>query len=160
MQRMLLQSPQAGCHEEARWRPTHVNILQLQCMPKTFLNPTCSEATPVVSAQVAAMLLWDSLWPTYLFSVVVKNAEEKHRVDEQIRGKIELDTFSRSWSCRQCGYSNSRKEVVYKHVDTKHMEVVYRCDNCQRLVPTQHALKEHTRTYHKDAPVISSYSGH
>merc|ERR1712039_623371 len=90
--------------------------------------------------------------------VVVKTAEEKHTVDEQIRGKIELDTFSRSWSCRQCGYSNSRKEVVYKHVDTKHMEVVYRCDNCHRLAPTQHALKEHTRTYHKDAPVISSYS--
>ena len=92
--------------------------------------------------------------------MVVKTAEEKHIADEQIGGEIELGTFSRSWSCRQCGYSNSRKEVVYKHVDTKHMELVYRCDNCQRLVPTQHALKEHTRTYHKDAPGISSYSVH
>ena len=45
---------------------------------------------------------------------MVKTAEEKHTVDEQIRGEIELDTLSRSWSCRQCGYSNSRKEVVYK----------------------------------------------
>ena len=90
-------------------------------------------------------------------SVVVKTAEEKQAVDEQIREKVEMNPLSRNWSCRQCGYSHHRKEVVYKHVDTKHMDMVYRCDYCHKLTPTQHALKEHMRTNHKDSSVISSY---
>ena len=89
--------------------------------------------------------------------MVVKTAEEKQAVNEQIREKVEMSRLSRNWSCRQCGYSHHRKEVVYKHVDTKHMEMVYRCDYCHKLTPTQHALKEHMRTNHKDLSVISSY---
>ena len=102
-------------------------------------------------------LFQNKVWYFLPISVVVKTAEEKQAVDEQIRGKVEMNALSRNWSCRQCGYSHHRKEVVYKHVDTKHMEMVYRCDYCHKLAPTQHALKEHMRTNHKDSSVISAY---
>ena len=39
--------------------------------------------------------------------------------------------------------------VVYKHVDSKHMDIVYKCDICHKLSPTQHALSEHVRSIHK-----------
>ena len=55
-----------------------------------------------------------------------------------------------------CGYSHTRKEVVVKHVDTKHMDLLYSCDFCGKLAPTLHALKEHMRMGHKDAMINSA----
>lgn len=83
--------------------------------------------------------------------MIVQSSDEKQAADEQIRSKLELNQDLRLWLCRVCSYSHSRKEVVTKHVDTKHMNLMYSCDYCQRLSPTQHALKEHLRTSHKDA---------
>lgn len=91
------------------------------------------------------------LFSNVTISVIVQSSDEKQAADEQIRSKLELNQDLRLWSCRVCAYSHSRKEVVTKHVDTKHMNMMYSCDYCQRLSPTQHALKEHLRTSHKDA---------
>lgn len=88
--------------------------------------------------------------------MIVKSPEDQLAADEEIRGKLEINQNSRLWCCKECAYTHSRKEVVTKHVDTKHMNLCYRCDNCHKLTPTQHALKEHMRTSHKDSSAYYS----
>ena len=53
------------------------------------------------------------------------------------------------WTCNNCDYSQARRDVVYKHIDTKHYFYSYQCEFCYKTSPSQHALKEHNRTYHK-----------
>jgi aspartate carbamoyltransferase regulatory subunit len=126
-------------------------------LSKAVPEPACPEATPELDAQIIRSKQFGRLaLDILIISVVVKSSEEKLVADEQIRAKVELSRTQRGvWSCRDCAYSNARKEVVFKHVDAKHMDLMYRCDYCTKLTPTQHALKEHIRSNHKESNLAS-----
>ena len=62
---------------------------------------------------------------------------------------MHFDPYLKAWKCNNCDYNQMRKEVVFKHIDSKHYKFQYNCDFCPKVCPTQHALTMHNRTYHK-----------
>ena len=76
---------------------------------------------------------------------------------EGIKSKAEADVAISSmmscdagqWRCNICDYAQARRDVVYKHIDTKHYLYSYNCELCYKTCPSQHALEEHNRTYHR-----------
>ena len=56
---------------------------------------------------------------------------------------------SNLWACTKCDYVQVLKKNVYQHVDSKHMDFQYPCQECDKMLPTRHALREHFRRLHK-----------
>ena len=75
--------------------------------------------------------------------------KDKATADSEINAMMSYSADAKSWSCSWCEYAHSRKEVVYKHIDSKHYTSRYNCDYCDKTCPTQHAMSEHMRAYHK-----------
>jgi len=75
--------------------------------------------------------------------------KEREAADAQINLLLNFNPVVKRWFCVSCDYNHQARQVVYKHVDSKHMDIVYKCDICHKLSPTQHALSEHVRSIHK-----------
>jgi len=75
--------------------------------------------------------------------------KEREAADAQIQTLLQFRPEVKRWFCVSCNYNHQARQVVYKHVDSKHMDIVYKCDHCDKLSPTQHALSEHVRSTHK-----------
>ena len=75
--------------------------------------------------------------------------KEREAADAQIQTLLQFNPEVKRWFCVSCSYNHQARQVVYKHVDSKHMDIVYKCDQCDKLSPTQHALSEHVRSTHK-----------
>ena len=54
------------------------------------------------------------------------------------------------YGCEKCDYTNPTKSVMYKHVDSKHMDFIYNCVYCGKENPTQHSMDMHIRRTHKN----------
>ena len=80
---------------------------------------------------------------------------EREAADAQIQTMLYFNREGKRWICVSCSYSHQAKQVVYKHVDSKHMDIIYKCDHCDKLSPTQHALSEHVRFAHKQTQLYS-----
>ena len=74
---------------------------------------------------------------------------EREAAAAQINLLLNFNPVVKRWFCVSCDYNHQARQVVYKHVDSKHMDIVYKCDICHKLSPTQHALSEHVRSIHK-----------
>ena len=84
----------------------------------------------------------------FLFIVVV-SMQNKGSADLEINSMLQQDPVSKLWTCQWCAYAHARKEVTSKHVDSKHYSGQYNCEFCSKICPTQHAMTEHIRAYHK-----------
>ena len=86
----------------------------------------------------------------FLFFVVVSMQNKGTvAVDLEINTMFQQDPVSKLWTCQWCDYAHARKEVTFKHVDSKHFVGQYSCQYCAKICPTQHAMAGHIRTYHK-----------
>ena len=75
--------------------------------------------------------------------------KNKGCADLEINSMLHSDQVSKLWMCQWCDYAHARKEVTFKHVDSKHFSGQYSCDYCSKVCPTQHSMSEHIRAYHK-----------
>ena len=64
-------------------------------------------------------------------------------VREEIESQIVQTAIGGSFECAKCDYSNPIRNVVYKHIDSKHMDFVYTCPYCGKENPTNHAMSMH-----------------
>ena len=79
---------------------------------------------------------------------------EREAADAQINLLLNFNPVVKRWFCVSCDYNHQARQVVYKHVDSKHMDmvvvvvvykhvdskhmdIVYKCDICHKLSPTQ-----------------------
>ena len=69
-------------------------------------------------------------------------------VREEIESQI-VQLPTGSFACTTCDYNNPIKNVVYKHIDSKHMDFVYTCPYCGKENPTNHVMSMHIRRQHK-----------
>jgi len=79
----------------------------------------------------------------------VVSMQNKGTADIEINSMLQQDPVSKLWMCQWCDYANARKEVTFKHVDSKHVACQYSCPFCTKICPTQHAMSGHIRAYHK-----------
>jgi len=84
----------------------------------------------------------------FLFFVVV-SMQNKGTADIEVNSMLQQDPVSKLWMCQWCDYAHARKEVTFKHVDSKHFAGQYSCPFCTKICPTQHAMSGHIRAYHK-----------
>ena len=70
--------------------------------------------------------------------------------DIEINKMMMYSRENKTWMCTTCNYFHARKEVVHKHVDSKHCDFLYCCVYCDKVSPTQHALSQHVSCYHKN----------
>ena len=69
--------------------------------------------------------------------------------ENEINSMMHFHEELKTWFCGQCKmYSHPMRQVVFKHIDSKHLDYWYKCDFCEKLCPTQHAVTEHTRRAH------------
>ena len=60
--------------------------------------------------------------------------------ENEINSMMHFNEELKMWFCGQCKmYSHPMRQVVFKHIDSKHLDYWYKCDFCEKLCPTQHA---------------------
>lgn len=75
---------------------------------------------------------------------------DRSLAEVEITSLLFFNEHLRVWVCSRCEiYSHASKAVVKKHIDSKHMGYRYKCDFCDKLCPTLHAMSEHVRNTHK-----------
>ena len=82
-------------------------------------------------------------------ATIAQSLQDREFADNLIRSKLEMNSVSRLWFCKECPYSHARHDVMKKHVDAQHLAIQYSCSICLKLSPTQHALKQHQSSQHK-----------
>ena len=57
----------------------------------------------------------------------------------------------RGWQCGQvgCDYVAKQKGHLRNHVESNHVEIAYHCNYCHKICPTNNALIQHIKKYHK-----------
>ena len=94
-------------------------------------------------------LVWTLLYKEKKSNYFPALVKEKYEAQTEIYSMMQYDQEMKMWLCNSCDYLNARKEVLFKHIDSKHYDVRYKCEFCSKLCPTQHSLSEHNRAYHK-----------
>ena len=69
-------------------------------------------------------------------------------IDSQIEAAIV--TQSDTYSCSMCGYSNSAKNDLKKHVETHLDTPGYQCQFCDKVFKTRNSLNTHQSVKHRE----------
>ena len=52
------------------------------------------------------------------------------------------------WCCHECPYRSPLKHNMFEHIESKHVQHNgYLCDFCEKICPTQGALRKHKAYY-------------
>ena len=135
--------------------PISVQIVQLFVQPRMQCSLMDIEHTRTSKKKhfsLATCSLFCNVFPNLpALNIEIKYLFETEReaADAQINLLLNFNPLVKRWFCVSCDYNHQARQVVYKHVDSKHMDIVYKCDICHKLSPTQHALSEHVRSIHK-----------
>jgi len=62
----------------------------------------------------------------------------------------------KNWRCKLCGeYAHNRGNAM-NHVEAKHLNVNYNCDQCSKSFRSRNSLKTHVSVYHSGTGTGSS----
>jgi len=85
-----------------------------------------------------------------LYSVTFAAWSADHgEVDEKIEHLIGR-CLEGGYMCHVCGYNNSTRQNMKKHVETHIQTAGYPCNFCQKLFKTRNSLNTHVSTHHRE----------
>ena len=125
----------------------------LQSNPLSNLNIGTSTSTVERADSTVESGDWPSTVESGDWPSTVENADQPSTMgiaDWPNTGDLKtlIKVNSGSYDCKVCNKSFSHRSNCNKHIKSKHMNIKYRCDNCDAKLSSNQAVLKHKKKYH------------